>query len=46
MYDVRGGTVRTPISSYELTLAVWGGAVALTSDCRFYTVRFECVIEY
>jgi len=38
VYGVRGGTVQTPISGCELTLTVWGGAVALMSDCLFYTL--------
>ena len=27
--DARGGTVQMPPSGYEVTLSVWGGAVAL-----------------
>ena len=30
-------TWRNRINAYELTL-VWGGAVVLTSGCRFYTL--------
>jgi len=37
MHGVRGGTIQMPIFDYELTLAVWGGAMALMSGCRFYT---------
>jgi len=37
MHGVHGRTVQTPTSSYELTLAVWGGVVARKNDCRFYT---------
>jgi len=35
MHGVRGGTVQTPISGYEITLSVWGGAMALASACLF-----------
>jgi len=38
MPGVRGGIVQTPFSGCELTLAVWGGAVAPMSGCRFYTL--------
>jgi len=38
VHDVRRGTVQTTSSCYEPTLAVWGGAVTLTSGARFYTL--------
>ena len=38
IHAVRGRTVQTSTSGYELRLAVWGGAVALTNGCRFYAL--------